>query len=70
MICRKCFLFLLQLSDRTEDLRFCLFSVSNILYKHHSHNNLVTELAGFYKISQRVKEQRSLACKKKKSSLL
>ena len=28
----------------TEDLlHFCLYSISNILYKHHYHNNLVTK---------------------------
>ena len=32
-------LFLLQLPDRTEDLlRFRLYSVSNVHYKHHSHH--------------------------------
>ena len=33
------FLFLSQLSDKTDDrLHFRLYSVRNILYKHHSHN--------------------------------
>ena len=41
VICRGCFLFLLQLSDRTEDLHFRLYFVSNTLYKHHFHNNLL-----------------------------
>ena len=37
VICRECFLF--QLSERTKDpLHFRLYSVSNILYKHYSHN--------------------------------
>ena len=35
------FPFLLQLLDRTEHLHFRIYSVSNILYKHRSHNNLL-----------------------------
>ena len=30
-----------QLSERTEGLHFLLYFLSNTLYKHHTHNNLL-----------------------------
>ena len=42
LICRECFLFITIFGYRTEDpLHFRLYSVSNILYTHHSHNDLL-----------------------------
>ena len=66
------FLFLLQLPNRTEDLlRFPLYSVSNVHYKHHSHHQeadktQVTKWAGLYKISEHVMETKELSVLKKK----
>ena len=70
------FIFLLQLPNRTEDLlRFPLYSVSNVHYKHHSHHQeadktQVTKWAGLYKISERVMETKELSVLKIKKKEL